>query len=264
MPRNCLRISLLSVFVLSGFLAPRTANAITVAAAKALPLGSAVTLNNVVISTTIDLINAGTGSSFNVQDATGGVTAFGLNADIAAALTGLSAGDEINLSGTTGSFNGLFQIQQPSLSTSLVNAGVGVPAPTSTTTADYQDLSATAENLENELVSLSSVHFSGIVPGQTFAGATNYTVTDGTNNVTVRVQTPGISLIGDPIPTGQVNITGILEEFDTANPLPGVAGKGYQLLFLDDSSITAVPEPSISILAAIACAAFASCRRHVH
>ena len=47
------------------------------------------------------------------------------------------------------------------------------------------------------------------------------------------------SLVGDLIPTGPVNLTGIFAQFDTMNPLPGLSGIGYQLLLLDDSSIAA-------------------------
>ncbi len=253
-PQLCLRLMLI---LTCGLFAGERTWASTIAAAKALPLGTAVTLNNVVISTTIDLINSVNSASFNVQDGTGGASIFGVNADIATLLAGLSAGDQINVSGTTASFNGLFQLQQPSLATSLVTAGVGVPTPTVTTVADYQDFSPTAENLENKLVSLANVHFTGLAPGQTFAGATNYTATDGVQDVLVRIQTTNISLIGDLIPTGQVNLAGIFSQFDAANPLPGVAGVTYELLPLDDSSIMPIPEPSSCLLVAMAAAVFA-------
>jgi hypothetical protein len=229
--------------------------ATTIAAAKALPLGTAVVLEDVTISNTIDLVNSGFSASFNVQDGSGGTSIFGSNADIAAVLAGLSAGDRIDVSGTTSSFNGLFQIAQPSLATSLVTAGVGVPTPIVTSSTDYQDFSPTAESLEGTLVSLSNVHFTGLVPGQTFAGTTNYNVTDGINDVIVRIQTTNISLIGDLIPTGSIRLTGIFSQFDVANPLPGVSGVVYELLPLDDSSISLVPEPGSCLLVAIAVAA---------
>jgi hypothetical protein len=238
----------------AGLFAVGSAKASTIAAAKAMPLGSVVTLNNVIIGNTTDLVNSSVSASFIVQDSTGGSNIFGSNADIAALLTGLSAGDRINVTGTTASFSGLFQLIQPSLVTSLVTAAVGVPAPVVTTTADYQDFSPTAESLESKLVSLANVHFTGIVPGQTFAGATNYTVTDGVKNATVRIQTTNISLVGDSIPTGQVNISGVFSQFDSGNPVPGVAGIGYQLYPLDDSSITLVPEPGTCILASMVAA----------
>ena len=49
--------------------------------------------------------------NFQLQDATGAITVFGSNDDINAVLTGLNVGDSMSLSGTTGSFNGLFQLQ---------------------------------------------------------------------------------------------------------------------------------------------------------
>ena len=229
-----------------------------------MPLGSVVTIKNVVISTTTDLTNSGFSATFNVQDATGGALVFASNADIDTALAGLSTGDQIDVTATVTSFNGLLELAQPSLATSLVTAGVGVPTPIVTTSTDYQDFNSTGESLENRLVSLSNVHFTGLLPGETFTGATNYTVTDGVNSVSVRVQTGISSLVGDLIPTGQVNLSGIFTQFDATNPLPGVSGIGYQLLPLDDSSIMPVPEPSASTLATLAAALTAvltGCRR---
>jgi Family of unknown function (DUF5689) len=254
MNRNSFRGALVMLAVAGSFFANNYASAMTISAAKALPVGSAVTINSVVISTSIDLTASTASTTFNVQDATGGATVFGSNADITTVLTGLSAGDRINVSGTTSSFNGLFEIAQPSLATSLVTAAVGVPAPVLTTAADYQNLSANVERFESELVTLPNVHFTGLIANQTFAGSTNYIATDGINNVTVRVQTLSSSLVGDVIPIGQVNITGVLAEFDAANPLPGVPGNGYQLYLLDDSSIRQVPEPGALALATFACA----------
>ena len=96
------------------------------------------------------------------------------------------------------------------------------------------------------------MNFTGIAPGQKFAGLTNYTVTDGMHDVVVRVSTTTQSLVGQPIPTGPVNLSGIFTEFDGSDPLPGVAGTGYELALLDNSSITAVPEPSAFALMTIA------------
>jgi Family of unknown function (DUF5689) len=243
---------IIATSALVGVFACGTTKGITISAAKALPLGTPVTVDNVLISTTIDLIGHASFSTFQVQDATGGATVFGSNEQIAAALIGLSAGDQINLMGTTNSFNGMFEIVDPPLATSLVVAGAGIPAPIPTTTADFQDLSATAEGFEGKLVRLLNVNFTGLVPGETFAGATTYTVTDGTNNAIVRVQTPESSLVGDVIPTGQINLPGIFAHFDFAGPLPGVPGNDYELYLLDDSSIQAVPEPSTFSLFALA------------
>jgi hypothetical protein len=248
------------VALLAAALAGARANAITISAAKALGNGQSVTLDDVVISNTIDLVNSGSSANFMVQDATGGITVFGTNADIAAALTGVAAGDRVDIAGLTLSFNGLFELGAP-LSTTLDTAGVGVPAPAATTLAELQSLSAAAETKESVLVRISNVTFSGLSPGQLFAGNTNYTVTDGTVSTTVRVPTNMSSLIGDPIPTGPVFVTGIVSQFDATNPAPGVPGAGYQVLLLDDSSLVPVPEPASVGLFAMLCAATGVARR---
>jgi hypothetical protein len=218
-----------------------------------------VTIDNVTIGSTIDLVNNATLASFVVQDSSGGAQIFASDFDIGHVL-GLSvAGDRINVTGTTSSFNGLFQLAQPSLATTFVASGAGAPASIVTTSADYQNSSATAEALESKLVSLAGVSFTGINPGQTFAGATNYTVTDGVRDVTVRIQTGISSLVGDQIPTGKVNLTGVFTQFDATNPLPGVPGSGYQLLPLDNASIVLIPEPTSCVI--LTFAALAGIRR---
>ncbi len=234
------------------------AKAVTIAAAKALGNGQALTLDDVVIATTIDPINSASNKSFTVQDATGGMTIFGSNANIDAVLAAVALGDKIDIAGTTGSFNGLFQLTAPFTPT-LDTAAVGVPAPLATTVADMQNLSAAAEARESVLIKMSNVTF--VAPPAMFAGSTNYTVTDGTLTASVRVPTNFSSLIGDPIPTGPVNLIGIGTQFDNTNPAPGVPGNGYQLILLDDSSVQVVPEPNAVLLVALGGAAAACGRR---
>ncbi len=214
----------------------------TIADAKATPLGSPVTIDAMVISNTVDLVSSASFASIDAQDNTGGITIFGPTSDIANIVAAFPAGTGINVQGTSLSFDGLLEIQP--IRTDVTLAGVGVPSPTVTTSADYIDFSATAETLESRLVSLANVHFTGIAPGQKFTGLTNYTATDGVRNVVVRISTNSQSLVGQPIPTDQISLKGIFSEFDATNPSPGVAGTGYELLLLDNSSISHVPEPS--------------------
>src|SRR5262249_10816360 len=149
--------------------------AITIAQAKSLPSGTAATIDNVVITNTVDLVNSATVKNFHVQDATDGITVFGGNGEIDGILTALAPGGLIDLSGSLAACTVLFELESnitTALSSTVVTPGVGVPAPEPTTTADYQDFSATAERLESRFVSLKNVHFTGVLPGQTFAGLT--------------------------------------------------------------------------------------------
>lgn len=239
----------------------QAARGATIAATKPVPDNTVVTIDNVVISNTIDLVSSVSVASFQVQDATGGVTVFGSNAVIAAALTGVNAGDVVTITATTDSFNGFYELVAP-ITLTLVTDEAGIPAPTATTVAQLQNLSVVAESLESKLIKLSNVTFTGLTPGQTFAGLTNYTITDGSLTATVRVATAGLSVVGDLIPTGPVDLTGILQQFDSTNPAPGVPGNSYQFYLLDDSSIVPVPEPGSIFLAALALTSLAgSCSR---
>ncbi len=234
------RGTLLAIAIIATLLANQSAWSGTIADAKAAGDGAAVSIESAVISNAVDLISSGSVASFQIQDATGGLTVFGSNADISGLLSIGSAGDQVDISGTMDVYNGLFELASP-LSMTLVTAGVGVPTPLATTTTDYQDGSGTAEFLESQLVSLSSVQFTGITPGDTFAYG-NYAVSDGVNTATVRVATSSLSIVGDPIPTGSVSLTGIFSQFDSSDPRDG----GYQLLLLQ------VPEPSSVTLLALA------------
>jgi hypothetical protein len=59
-----------------------------------------------------------------------------------------------------------------------------------------------------------------------FAASTNYTVHIGSSSVIARVSTADLDLVGQPIPTGPVKLTGIVSQFDTTSPHNGV----YEIL----------------------------------
>ena len=191
--------------------------------ARAAGAGAEVTIACAVISSTTDLIAAGTAKNFHVQDLTGGITVYGSNTDIESVLGAASEGDLISITAVTASYNGLYQLNLyagPFDSTS--NGFVGVPAPAPVTVADFQDGSPTAEGFESMLVTLSGVTF---VEQGDFLGLTNYTVTDGVLTAMVRISTNEQDLVGQPIPCGRIDITGIFSQFDTTAPYDA----GYHL-----------------------------------
>ncbi len=213
----------------------------TVAAARGVALGTRVRLCNVVVSSTTDLISSAASASFQVQDSTGGVTVFGTSAIIADLLTNFAAGDQIDIEGNTGTFNGLFQLINPVF---VANDGpVGIPTPQVITSAALVDDSATAESFESELVRIECVIFAD--GGGTFAsGAANYIASDATGSVTIRVSTSDLGFGGAAIPTGPVNVTGIHSQFDSTDPRTS----GYQLLMRSLTDI--VESPSCPIIGA--------------
>ena len=231
----------------------------TIAEARALPAGTPVRLCNVVLSSKTNLINTVSSKSFQIQDGSGmdgqsGLTVFGITALIDGQFGGVTEGDQIDIQGTTGAFNGLLQLQTApakALALSRIDGPVGVPAPVAVTGADFQEASPTAEGFESEIVQLSCVIFQ-----QTgnFAGATNYTVSDGMNMVTVRVSTVAqTDIIGQPIPAGPVTLTGIFSQFDGSAMPDG----GYQLQLRTIADINTSPSCGTP---AACCLAGATCR----
>lgn len=200
------------------------------------PIG--VKLCNVRISSVTNLISGGS-ASFQIQDASGpgsgddqsALTVFGTSGPsglITGILNSAQEGDLIDIQGTLQSFNGLLELANSSVrALGLVhnyNVAEVIPPAISIPGADFQDANPTAENRESEIVKLDCVTFVN-PPGTTFAASTNYTVTDGANNVTVRIVTasPPLNIVGATIPTGPCSITGIFSQF-------GSPTTGYQLL----------------------------------
>jgi len=206
---------------------------------KSLTDGAPITVADVVIVSTDDLISSSASKSITVQDMSGpagaarGITVFGPNADIDAILGVAGPGSILSISGELDVYNGLNEL---SFITGYHVCGnvTSVPAPIAITTTDMQDGSATAEGLESVRVTLSCVEFD--LAGNTFAGGTNYTVTEQGGGLTavVRVPTSALPIVGQTIPAGGVSITGILAQFDASDPRDG----GYQLLVSSLGDIT--------------------------
>jgi len=216
----------------------------TLAEARALPAGSAVNVGDVTVLNVVDTISSTANSSFQVADGTAAATVFGPTAAIAALLEGVQPGDTLTgLSGATDSFNGLFQVRSlggVTLSITGTIAGDGPPVPVEVTIADFQNGSPGAEANESRLVVLRGVAFTGA--GQNFgSGVANYPVEAGGQSAVVRVATSAIAGLfsGQPIPTGRVDVVGVLSQFDSSSgiPSPDRSG-GYQLLLVSADAIT--------------------------
>ncbi len=191
---------------------------------------SGVIVCDVVVSNLTNLINSATVKSFQVQDATGGMTVFASTSIIDALLLNdgdpIQEGHTITISGTTDEYNGLFELSQgPPLPLKvLAKSGAITPVtPEPVLAADLQAGNPTAELIESKLVKLLGVTF---VDTGNFTGLTNYNVTDGLNVAVVRIATESLDLVGTPIPTGPVDIVGIVTQYDTTAPYDA----GYQLL----------------------------------
>jgi len=202
----------------------------TATEARAVSLGAGVSICNVTVTSVTDLVSSTSSKTIHVQDASGtlgvrGITVFGSNNAIDTIDFFVNVGDTLTLYGSADSFNGLFEIADTAnnpLATSNIIPGPP-PVPYSASLADLQPATAAAEQLESVLIRSECVTF---VDSGTFTGLTNYVVQAGTNTVVVRVATADLDLVGQPIPTGPVRITGIFSQFDNAAPFDD----GYQLL----------------------------------
>lgn len=200
---------------------------VTVDGAHALGVGSMVALKEVVVTSTTDLIASSTSKSFYVQDTSGvdgaprGLTVYGKNEAVNGVLYGpdgtpdtaddVVEGDRIKLAGMLIAYANLLELGVPLQLIAEFSPPAGIPTPTIVSTEDLQ--SANGEPFESTLVLLPCVTFT--TTGVFAYG--NFTVTDGVNNVTVRVSTAQLDLVVEQmeIPTVPVNIRGIVTQFNS-------------------------------------------------
>jgi len=198
---------------------------VTVDGAHTLGDGAMVALKEVVVSSTTDLIASSTSKSFYVQDASGvdgaprGVTVYGKNEAVNGVLYGpdgvpdtaddVVEGDRIKIAGKLVLYANLLELGVPLQLLAEFSPPAGIPTPTLISTADLQG--PNGEPYESTLVLLPCVTFT--TTGYFTYG--NFTVTDGVNNVTVRVSTGQLDLVGTEIPEVPVNIRGIVTQFNS-------------------------------------------------
>jgi len=162
-------------------------------------------------SDTVQVKGVITANTFNrpeyIQDATAGIAVFDINFHNAY-LGDTSLGKLVAVAGMLTTYYGLREIINVSGYTTL--GFVGVPDPIVLRISDI------GEPYEGMLIRVNNVQFT---TSGTFAGNTNYIITDGIDNLTVRIDAD-TDIPGNPIPSGPVDIIGILGQF----------GSTYQLL----------------------------------
>lgn len=181
------------------------AQAQDIATARAAAVGSTVTFRGVALNGP-ELPNIR-----YIQDGTAGIAVYGTN------LTTINTGDSVLITGTMTNYNNLAEVT-PATFTDF--GPVALPA-----VQLFSDVSLVADTEESELLGFDACFFTN--GGGTFAGNTNYAVTVNGQTLQVRVLN-GSPLIGQIIPSGEVNLTGILSQYCTS-PATGCTS-GYQLL----------------------------------
>ena len=155
-----------------------------------------------------------------MQDNTAGIAAYG------GPIGGVNRYDSITVTGPLIEFSGLLEI---STVTNVVNHGPAVIQPVPL----ELPFSAIDESKESQLARVINVTFN-----QTgnFAGNTTYTVSDGSTNLDVRINT-GTNMVGTAIPAGPVTITGPIGQFNA----------NYQIVPRDLNDIVAYVAPAFEI-----------------
>lgn len=161
------------------------------------------------------------GSIRYMQDGTAGIAAYG------GAMSGVSRGDSITVTGPLIEFSGLLEISPAG---TVVNHGAAVNPPA----ALQIPITSAVEALESELMQVDNVTF--VQTGNFAGGSSTYQITDGTNTLDVRVN-GSTNIAGTPIPTGPVTVFGALGQYNT----------NYQLVPRDLNDIIAYVAPSEEI-----------------
>jgi phosphatidylserine/phosphatidylglycerophosphate/cardiolipin synthase-like enzyme len=146
------------------------------------------------------------------QDETAGLSAYG-NAG-----TVLQRGDSATITGTLKNYRNLLEID-PITSVTVHTSNNPVPQPQLITVDQI------GENHESQLVQINDVQFKN--PSGTFEGHKNYSLTDGTKSFEIRINRNATSIVGQQIPTGNLNLIGIVSQYSyNQNDVT----TGYQLL----------------------------------
>lgn len=144
-----------------------------------------------------------------MQDGTAGIAAYG------ATLNPVLRGDSITVTGTIKNYNQLIELD-PLTTVVVRSTGNPLPAPIALTPGQL------TEPYESMLVKVSNVIFADA--GGVFTQK-KYLFTANGESGYIYVKSSQTDIVGQPIPSGLVSITGVLSQFDYASPTAG-----YQLL----------------------------------
>jgi len=142
-----------------------------------------------------------------IQDPTGGVNIYKRNS----VLPDLALGDSVKVSGLVDQYRGLTRITSPTIT--VEDTGLPVPEPVLLTTA-FVDSSG--EDYEGSLVKVAGASITGGTWPVEGADGT-LTIDDGSGNCTIFISRY-TDIDGTPEPAGQLDIVGVLTQYDTSFP----------------------------------------------
>lgn len=195
-------------------------------------MGGVFTTSGIVTSSN-QFGNSGPGS---IQDNIAGVSVYG-----PAFANAVSIGDSVTITGQLTHFRGLTQID--------FNLG-GASVEVHSSGHDFDTVIVTIDQIKNQqwngyeefesmLIRINNVTIQG---SGNFASGTNYNISDPSGSLTegLRVDNDVSSIIGTPIPSGAIDVIGILGQFKFAAPY----NSGYQILprFIQDLVFDGSPQ----------------------
>jgi hypothetical protein len=161
----------------------------------------------------------------NIQGENAGMAIYGENL-----VSGLTIGDQITITSPVGFYNGLTELVYDSgSSTVTVNNGGNNVTPFEATIDDILNQSWNGfEEYEGALVEIKNIT---IDASGTLASNTNYSISDGQNSMTLRVD-DAVDLSGVEITDETYTIVGVISQFDNSSPY----SEGYLIYprFADD------------------------------
>ncbi|MDO8550808.1 MAG: phospholipase D-like domain-containing protein [Ignavibacteria bacterium] len=164
------------------------------------------------------------GSPSAVQDETAGISIFGTNFTNQVAL-----GDSVTVTSVLTQFNGLteFDFRRPGSSVTI-HSNTEIPEPTILIINDIATQQWNGfEEYEGLLIRINNVTINA---SGNFTSGTNYNITDATGTLAagLRIDNNVSTIIGTPIPSGQVDIIGILGQYNNPPNTPPF-DDGYQV-----------------------------------
>ncbi|MCU0364839.1 MAG: hypothetical protein MUE93_04110, partial [Ignavibacteriaceae bacterium] len=195
-------------------------------------MGSVFTTTGIVLASN-QFGNSGPGA---IRDFSAGVSVYG-----SAFANQVNIGDSVTITGQLTHFRGLTQIDFNLGGASLINHSSGHRFDTTVVTLNQiknQQWNG-YEAFESMLIRINNVTIQGT---GNFASGTNYNISDPTDNLTegLRIDNDVSSIIGTSIPSGPIDIIGLLGQYKFAAPF----NSGYQILprFIQDFVFDGSPQ----------------------
>lgn len=154
-----------------------------------------------------------------MQDHTAGISVYG-----GAFVNYVQIGDSVTITGKLTHFNGLTQLINPSGLVKYTAGNIITPLVVTISQINAQQWNG-FEEFESQLIRINNVTIAG---SGNFTGGTsgyNYNISDATGSTQIRID-ESTNIVGTPIPSGQVDIIGVLSQYKASAPY----NSGYQLM----------------------------------